>query len=198
MTRSASRENSSGRILIATSRFSFESRARYTSPIPPTPRRAMISCEPRTVPIGIGIIGADYIGLSLATDGREIQNQLSMKNPTERDEKPDALCGLDRDCRYVYINQAMAELHGINPESHTGKRVSEIVPRMTEIVTFAVREVLRTQAPLVISVIGQLLPTNTDTTRHWVACYLPVTNGTEVAVVATEIKHGSESANKTL
>jgi PAS domain-containing protein len=150
------------------------------------------------VPIGIGIIGADYIGLSLATDGREIQNQLSMKNPTERDEKPDALCVLDRDCRYVYINQAMAELHGINPESHTGKRVSEIVPRMTEIVTFAVREVLRTQAPLVISVIGQLLPTNTDTTRHWVACYLPVTNGTEVAVVATEIKHGTGSVNKTL
>jgi hypothetical protein len=138
------------------------------------------------------------VPVSLATDGREIQNQVSMKKPAQGDEKQDALCVLDRNCRYVFVNQAMADLHGISPQSHAGKHVSAIVPRMTEIVTFAVREVLRTQAPLVISVIGQLLPTNTDTTRHWVACYLPVSDGTEVAVVATEIKHGSESANKTL
>src|SRR5215467_3493528 len=51
LTRSASRENSSGRILIATSRFSFVSRARYTSPIPPLPSKAVISCDPSWSPI---------------------------------------------------------------------------------------------------------------------------------------------------
>src|SRR5262249_51682672 len=50
LTRSASRENSSGKIFIATSRFNFVSRARYTSPIPPLPRRAVISSEPSRVP----------------------------------------------------------------------------------------------------------------------------------------------------
>src|SRR5262249_47651346 len=35
---------------MATSRFSFVSRARYTSPIPPLPRRAVISSEPSRVP----------------------------------------------------------------------------------------------------------------------------------------------------
>jgi PAS domain S-box-containing protein len=121
-----------------------------------------------------------------------------MKKPVEGDEKQDPLCVLDKGCRYVYVNQAMADLHGVSPESHTGKSVSEIVPRMTEIVTFAIREVLRTQEPLVLSVIGQLFPTSRDTTRHWVACYLPVSDGTEVAVVVTEVEHNPKAADKTL
>ena len=37
-SRSESSANASGRILRATSRFSFVSRARYTSPMPPAPR----------------------------------------------------------------------------------------------------------------------------------------------------------------
>src|SRR5262244_242898 len=61
VTRSASRENSSGRILIATSRLSLVSRARYTSPIPPFPRRAVISSEPSRVPT------TTDIGLSMET-----------------------------------------------------------------------------------------------------------------------------------
>src|SRR5262245_8995163 len=44
---------------MATSRLSFRSRARYTSPIPPLPRRAVIASEPSRVPtptdIGISV-----------------------------------------------------------------------------------------------------------------------------------------------
>src|SRR5262249_6982063 len=47
------------RILMATSRLSLLSRARYTSPIPPLPRTAIISSEPSRVPtstdIGISV-----------------------------------------------------------------------------------------------------------------------------------------------
>src|SRR5262245_58437295 len=55
LTRSASRENSSGKIFIATSRFNFVSRARYTWPIPPLPSRAVISSEPSRVPTSTDI-----------------------------------------------------------------------------------------------------------------------------------------------
>src|SRR5215831_242557 len=61
LARSLSSENSSGRILIATSRLSLVSRARYTSPIPPLPRRAVISNEPSRVPTSTDI------GLSVET-----------------------------------------------------------------------------------------------------------------------------------
>ena len=42
--------------LIATSRFSFVSRARYTFPIPPSPRSDRISNGPRRVP-GVSVVG---------------------------------------------------------------------------------------------------------------------------------------------
>jgi len=45
--RSGSCANAAGRTLIATSRPSLVSFARYTSPIPPTPMAAVISCVPR-------------------------------------------------------------------------------------------------------------------------------------------------------
>src|SRR5215831_16838394 len=65
LTRDGSRENSSGRNLIATSRLSLVSRARYTSPIPPLPRRAVISSEPSRVPtstdIGLSIERQKYL-----------------------------------------------------------------------------------------------------------------------------------------
>src|SRR5215471_3005529 len=48
--RSPSSANASGRIFSATSRLSFVSRARYTSPIPPAPSRALTSYGPRLVP----------------------------------------------------------------------------------------------------------------------------------------------------
>ena len=44
--RSPSSVNASGRIFSATSRLSFVSRARYTSPMPPAPRAVRISYGP--------------------------------------------------------------------------------------------------------------------------------------------------------
>src|SRR5258706_16101640 len=49
-TRSLSSKNASGRILRATSRASFVSVARYTSPIPPAPRGERISYGPTREP----------------------------------------------------------------------------------------------------------------------------------------------------
>src|SRR5713226_1233349 len=48
--RSLSAEKAAGRILIATLRSRRASRARYTSPIPPAPRGAMISYGPSLAP----------------------------------------------------------------------------------------------------------------------------------------------------
>src|SRR3974390_249850 len=58
--RSGSRDQYSGRTLIATSRFRATSRARYTSPIPPAPSGATISNASSRVPAASGICGEDY------------------------------------------------------------------------------------------------------------------------------------------
>ena len=55
--------NASGRILMATSRSSRASRARYTSPIPPAPMAERISYGPRCVPGAMATVcEADYTG----------------------------------------------------------------------------------------------------------------------------------------
>ena len=63
-SRSASAANGSGRTLIATSRCSFVSLARYTSPMPPAPMAPTISYGPRRVPDDSGkggrIIGCRF------------------------------------------------------------------------------------------------------------------------------------------
>src|SRR5713101_6078996 len=64
-SRSASWAKDGGKIFTATSRRKRESRARYTSPIPPAPRRAKISYGPSFVPeISIGSLAA--LGISPA------------------------------------------------------------------------------------------------------------------------------------
>src|SRR6202034_2169000 len=57
--RSGSEERCAGRTLIATSRSSRVSRARYTSPIPPAPSKDWISYGPSFVP-GVSVIGARH------------------------------------------------------------------------------------------------------------------------------------------
>ena len=120
---------------------------------------------------------------------KDVRITKPMATPAKDEDKQDALCVLDKSCHFVYVNQTMADLHGISCESHKGRSISEIVPSIAHIAEFAVHEVLRTQTPLTLSLVGHLLPT-ADNTRHWVVCYLPVADGTEVAMVATEIKPG--------
>src|SRR5262245_9754414 len=76
VTRSGSRENSSGRILIATSRFSFVSVARYTSPMPPLPSKAVISYEPSGVPIVMDKVQLPFVWFSFVDFSRaEVEGQ---------------------------------------------------------------------------------------------------------------------------
>ena len=61
-TRSASCANASGRTLIATSRSSRVSRARYTSPMPPAPSSAPTSKTPTRCPVSAAGPGASACG----------------------------------------------------------------------------------------------------------------------------------------
>src|SRR5262249_5789177 len=71
--RSASWATASGRILIATSRDSLVSRARYTSPMPPAPSGAVISYAPRREPAVSVMKRDDY------TDRKPLQPRATRK-----------------------------------------------------------------------------------------------------------------------
>jgi two-component system cell cycle sensor histidine kinase/response regulator CckA len=80
----------------------------------------------------------------------------------------------DRDLRFLRVNQALADIHGLPPEAHVGKRLEEVVPRLAATIEPMYREVLRTGTPMVNIEISGETPANPGEQRSWRASYYPV------------------------
>ncbi len=62
---------------------------------------------------------------------------------------PIGLCYFDRDLRYRYINQWLADMNGLSPELHLGKTIHEIIKKVAVGVTPQLRQVLETGKPII-------------------------------------------------
>ena len=81
---------------------------------------------------------------------------------------------VDRDFRFVRINDALAEMNGLPASEHRGRRVSEIVPQLWPRLETHYQGVLRTgEAVRGVEITGE---TNAQpgVQRHWVVNYYPV------------------------
>jgi PAS domain S-box-containing protein len=87
---------------------------------------------------------------------------------------PTGFAFLDRDLRYVRINSALAELHGLSVEAHLGHKVDEVVPPATfEQVEARLRGVLASREPLVGQLVSGRFSPSGDL-RHLLVSYYPV------------------------
>lgn len=101
------------------------------------------------------------------------------------------LCMLDRDLRYVRINERLAEINGIPAADHIGKTVREIVPDLADIAEPAFREVIETGVPKIdIEFTGETAA-QPGVKRSWLESWLPIfdkdgtVTGLNVVVVET-------------
>lgn len=83
------------------------------------------------------------------------------------------LCVLDRDLKYVAINQRLAEMNGIAPEKHLGKSVREMLGDLAELLEPQIRRVFATGEPVMNLEITFLL-FNRAEPGHWVGQYVPL------------------------
>src|SRR5215470_12015752 len=83
-TRIASLENDAGSTLIATSRPSVVSRARYTSPMPPEPMGSTTAYEPNRVPEEIDICQTLEDRSLIGLGGRIVQKRARQRRPALR------------------------------------------------------------------------------------------------------------------
>jgi PAS domain S-box-containing protein len=105
---------------------------------------------------------------------------------------PVGLAFVDRDFRFVRINDALAEMNGLPASEHRGRRVSEIIPQLWPRLESLYQGVLRTgKAVRGVEITGE---TNAQpgVQRHWVVSYYPVQvedggHVIGVGVVATEV-----------
>jgi PAS domain S-box-containing protein len=107
------------------------------------------------------------------------------------DSAPVGLCVLDRELRYVRINQRLAEINGIPAEDHLGKTVRELMPSVAEDIEGRLRRVIETGEPaLDVEVVGET-PARPGVRRTWIESWLPLKTPdgevTAISVVAEEV-----------
>ncbi|MEY2532988.1 MAG: hypothetical protein QOF29_898 [bacterium] len=90
------------------------------------------------------------------------------------DAAPIGVAFFDRDARYVRVNEALAELHGIPVAEHLGLRLDEVMPELVDTVLPHIEEVVRTNRPVVDVEVTAPAPEEPGGLRHYLASYYPV------------------------
>lgn len=103
---------------------------------------------------------------------------------------------VDRDFRYVCVNQKLADLNGRAPADHIGRTVAEVVPSVWEQAEPIYRKVLDLGEPILdIEMSGDTAAAPGEA-RHWLTNFYPVWNEGEVlgvGVVVVDITERVES-----
>jgi PAS domain S-box-containing protein len=81
---------------------------------------------------------------------------------------------LDCQLRYVYINQALAEINGIEASQHLGKPLHEMIPQIAPILEPLLKGILDTGKPVFDYKITGETSKQPGVIRHWSASYYPL------------------------
>jgi PAS domain S-box-containing protein len=83
------------------------------------------------------------------------------------------LCILDRELRFVQLNETLAAINGIPRGDHLGKTMADVLPTMNNVLEPILSRVLSTgESVLNVEVVGQL--PGSPQFSHWIASYFPV------------------------
>ncbi len=89
-------------------------------------------------------------------------------------EAPIGLCFLDRELRYVFINEWLAELNGTSVEGHLGRTIREVLPEVAAEAESQLRHVLETGEPVIDGTVEAETPANPGQRRVFQHNYYPV------------------------
>ena len=113
---------------------------------------------------------------------------------------PVGLCVLDRDLRFLRINERLAEINGIPAASHLGKTVRELMPHLADAIEPVMRHILATGEPrLDIEIVAET-PALPGVQRSWMEQWLPIRNavgevvGLSIVVEETTARKQAEEA----
>lgn len=102
-------------------------------------------------------------------------------------QAPFGLAYLDRDLRYVRINETLAAINGLPVEAHVGRRAAEMIPELWPRIGPIIRRVLDRGEPVLNqAVVGETTSTLGET-HHWLVSYYPVRTGPEVTGVGVVV-----------
>jgi PAS domain S-box-containing protein len=87
---------------------------------------------------------------------------------------PIGLCVLDRELRFIRINEFLAEINGIPAEMHIGRSVDELLPELSERQQPFFQQVLETGTPVLNVEVHGVTPAKPTVERDWLVNYYPL------------------------
>lgn len=90
---------------------------------------------------------------------------------------PIGLNVLDRDLRFVRINERLAEMNGFSVEDHLGRTVRELLPDLADTADALLRPIFETGEPLLKVEIRGETPAQPGVERIWLESFLPLREG---------------------
>jgi PAS domain S-box-containing protein len=104
---------------------------------------------------------------------------------------PIGLALLDRDLKFVRINEALARINGTSVDDHIGRHVFEIVPNLREVAAPLFKQVLESGEPATDVEIEGETPYEPGIKRSWIEQFYPIKDDTGevlgIGVVCEEI-----------
>ncbi|MFQ5931689.1 MAG: PAS domain S-box protein, partial [Nitrospiraceae bacterium] len=102
---------------------------------------------------------------------------------------PVGLCLMDRDLRYVRINEQLAAINGKSVAEHIGRTLREVIPEIAQQVEPMYRGVLDTGRPVLNVEVRGMTPAEPGVEKYWLTSYFPVkANGGAVEGVNTVVQ----------
>ncbi|NJK58005.1 MAG: PAS domain-containing protein [Pleurocapsa sp. SU_5_0] len=92
---------------------------------------------------------------------------------------PVGLCFLDRERRYIQMNERLAEINGLPVSEHLGRTVREILPELADIQEPIFEQVFQTGQPILDVEVQGTTPAQPGVERYWLANYYPLTGVNE-------------------
>lgn len=152
---------------------------------------------------GVAILGLRHRRVTEAMrDNQRIANERLALIDTIYTSAPVGLCFVDRDLRYVSINNALAEMNGHSPDYFLGKTVRQAVPELADVAEAHYRRVIDTGQPVIDVEISGAIAARFNQRRYWLCSYYPVHNASGnllgVNVAVREITEQKQAEANTL
>ena len=99
---------------------------------------------------------------------------------------------VDKDLRYVRVNDSLAAINGKKASEHEGRPVREVIPELADLAEALLTQVIETRSPVLNLELSGGTPADPDADRHFRLSYYPVFEQDEVIGVGAVVLEETE------
>lgn len=134
--------------------------------------------------------------LSLERSQKDARQRLTELESIYR-HAPVGLCQLDRDLRYVRINERLAEINGVAVADHLGRHVREVVPTLMPTIDAVTQRILSTGQAVIDHEFEGETPAQPGRRRAWRESWYPVHADDEITGFGVVVEEITEQRDAT-